>query len=169
MNENEILSAVINDPSQELECYITIKGHDIPCSREIYLAYKRPGRKENKRKQRAQRPFINGKRCQGDCSKCPSFDGHSCIKTGEVSLDELPKDGDTAPVSSQNVEEDAMIRSTISSMYKELEDEDERYGQIFSLMLQELPQRDIASTLNISDGTVTYYIRKIRQKLDKFR
>ena len=167
MNENEILTAIINDSGEELDCYITIKGQEIPCSREVYLAIKRPGRKENKRQQRNKRPFINGKRCQGDCSKCGSFDGVKCELAGDVSLDDLPEDGSATPVSSTNVEDESYVNITIRDMYKELEGEDDRCIKIFSLMLEELPQRDIAETLDIADGTVTYYIKKIRKELDK--
>ena len=169
MNEKELLTAIINDTSEELDCYITIKGQEIPCSREVYLSYKRPGRKENKRQQRAQRPFINGKRCQGDCSKCGCFDGVKCTLTGDISIDELPEDGGAAPVSKSNTEADALVKVTISEMYDTLEGEDDCCIKVFSLMLRELPQRQIAQSLNIADGTVTYYIQKIRKKLDKFR
>lgn len=169
MTEQELLNALLNDSSEELDCYITIKGKQIPCSREVYLSIKRPGRRDNKRQQRAKRPFINGKRCQGDCEQCPCYDGNKCNKTGDISLDELPEDGAATPVSSQDVLSDAIISVTISQMYETLAGEDARCAEIFTLMLQELPQREIAETLDIADGTVTYYIKKIRQKLDKFR
>jgi len=168
MNEKELFTAIINDTSEELDCYITIKGQEIPCSREVYLSYKRPGRKENKRQQRAQRPFINGKRCQGDCSTCGCYDGVKCTLAGDISIDELPEDGGAAPVSKSNTEAEATVSITISEMYDTLKDEDDCCIKIFSLMLKELPQREIAKSLDISDGTVTYYIKKIRQKLSKF-
>ena len=58
---------------------------------------------------------------------------------------------------------------TIEAMYKELQSEDERCRKIFSLMIEEKPQREIATELGIANGTVTYYIKKIRKRLDKFR
>ena len=169
MTRKELISAIINDSSEELEAYIVIDGEKIPCSRQLYLEYKRQFRKERKREQRIKKPMINGKRCKGDCDVCRYFDGHKCIYGGIVSIDDLPTDGADAPRTSQNVVEEAVVNVTISQMYKALDGEGERVISIFNLMLEEKPQREIAETLDISDGTVTYYIKRIRQKLEKFR
>lgn len=167
MKRNEV-TVKVYDKSAELGCSIRIGGQEIPCSHELYLEYYRQGRNEERAKYRNKRPFINGKRCQGDCSNCVCFEGGSCQAAGQVSLDALPEDV-CEPVAITDVEEEAALNITIQAMYKELEDEDEKCRAILTLMIQEMPQRAIATELGIADGTVTYYIKKIRAKLDKFR
>lgn len=169
-NSNEKVTVSINANGINLECYVTIKGKKIPCSREEYLSYKRPGRKEAMRKYRNRRPFVNGKRCQEDCTQCPHFiEGYGCTNTGDVSLNQLYEDSEFEPTSTYNIEDEALVNVRIQEMYAALQNEDQRCLDIFSLMLKEIPQREIATELGIADGTVTYYIKKIRAKLEKFR
>ena len=166
MKNNEVVTVSVGE-DENLECYVIIGGKEVRCSREVYLTIKRPGRKENKRQQRAERPLINGKRCQGDCENCCKYDGCKCMLAGEVSLDELPDDGSACPVDNHSVEEEVIANIMLQDMYRELEG-DERCTEVFKLMVEEIPQREIAEQLEISDGTVTYYIKKIRKKLEKF-
>ncbi len=156
-----------NLPENE-EYYVIIKGKKVYVTREVYLIIKRPGRKEAMRKYRGQRPMINGKRCKADCSECPCWDGASCELAGEISLDKLSEDGwDYAD--KHDTEGEAMKNLTLAMMRVELAEEDERCRDIFELLVEERTQREIAKMLDIADGTVTYYIKKIRKKLDKFR
>jgi RNA polymerase sigma factor (sigma-70 family) len=129
-----------------------------------------PAKKDNMRKYRGQRPFVNGTRCQEDCSKCPHFvECFSCTNKWDVSLDQLYKDGEYEPLASTDIEEDAMVNITIKSMYNELRDEDKRCINVFTLLIKETTQREIASELGISQTAVRWYIKRIRKKLEKFR
>ncbi|WP_026661404.1 RNA polymerase sigma factor [Butyrivibrio proteoclasticus] len=166
-NNDKKITLEINDPNAEY--YITIKGVEVRCSKEVYLTIKRPMRKEAMRKYRGQRPFINGTRCKGTCKKCPNYAFGSCSLSSEVSLDKLFEDDAIAPISSLDVSLEAECNVLIEKMFHELDDEDPKYKAILSLMIQELSQREIASQLNMANGTVTYYIKRIRAKLDKFR
>ena len=103
INKNEAVTVEVNTNDDNLECHVTIKGQVIHFSREVYLTLKRPGRKEAMRKYRDQRPFINGQRCQEDCTKCPHFvPGLGCTNKGDLSLDKLYEDGFDVP-STQNL------------------------------------------------------------------
>lgn len=167
MVENNVVTVGINC-EEDCEYYVTIKGQKVPCSREVYLTIKRPGRMQNKRDQRNKRPFINGKRCDGDCSCCIHCDGDGCAYAGEVSLDKMYEEAEHEVVAKENVEDSVVCKITVEQMYQTLEGEDDRLIQIFELMIAETKRRDIADTLGIAEGTVTYYIKKIREKLDKF-
>ena len=169
-NQENFVTVGINESENSLEYYVTIKGQKVPCTREVYLTIKHPGRKENMRKYRGQRPFVNGIRCQEDCSKCPHFvEGLGCTNKGDVSLDQLYEDGEYEPLASNDIEEEAMLNITIESMYDELKDEDKRCIDAFTLMIKESTQRDIATELGISQTAVSWYIKRIRKKLEKFR
>lgn len=155
----------------DLECYIIIKGEKIPCTREVYLAYKRPGRKEAMRQYRnKQRPFVNGHRCQSDCKTCVHFmEGVGCTYSAEESLDYLQESTNAEPAAPHNMEDEVMADILIKEMYAELQSETDCCRKVFTLMIKETPQREIATELGISDGTVTYYVKKIRKRLANFR
>ncbi|WP_081673411.1 LuxR C-terminal-related transcriptional regulator [Butyrivibrio sp. FC2001] len=150
------------------EYYLIINGTNVPCSHEVYLAYKRPVRKEAMREYRGQRPFINGRRCHEDCSICINYSGGKCKLASEISLDKEFENSAFEPSNSANTEAEAELKILIASMFHEFDDENKRYRDILALMIQELTQREIAEKLNISNGTVTHYIKKIRTKLEKY-
>ena len=80
------------------EFYVVIKGKKVFVSEEVYRAYVRPIRKEQRRKRRTWKCQVKGKngklvRCTEDCSKCEfAMSGHNA--TGNVlSLDVFIEDG----------------------------------------------------------------------------
>ena len=46
-NQEDFVTVGINESEESLEYYVIIKGQNVPCSHEVYLTIKRPGRKEN--------------------------------------------------------------------------------------------------------------------------
>ena len=132
--------------NKELTNYITIKGQQVPCTREQYLSIKRPGRKEAMRKYRNEKDGIE-----------------------TVSLDAFPTDESKAFAASNNTEEEAVLKATLNLMFKELEDKPPMRKRILELLAQEYTQREIASILGIADGTLTWHIKKLREDLAKFR
>lgn len=83
-NQEDFVTVGINESVESHKYYITIKGQKVPCSREVCLTIKRLDREENMRKYMGQRPFVNGIRCQKDCSKCPHFvEGLGCSNKGK--------------------------------------------------------------------------------------
>ena len=132
--------------NEELTNYITIKGQQVPCTREQYLSIKRPGRKEAMRKYRNEKDGIE-----------------------TVSLDAFPTDESKAFAASNNTEEEAVLKATLNLMFKELEDKPPMRKRILELLAQEYTQREIASILGIADGTRTWHITKLREDLAKFR
>ncbi len=72
-------------------------------------------------------------------------------------------------VAADNVEQEACNNILIQEMRAALSDEDEVVRDIFDRLALEMTQREIASDLGIAQGTVTYYIKKMRKKLERFR
>ncbi len=72
-------------------------------------------------------------------------------------------------VAADNVEEEACNNILLQEMRDALSDEDEVVRDIFDRLALEMTQREIASDLGIAQGTVTYYIKKMRKKLERFR
>ena len=80
------------------EFYVVIKGEKIVVTEEVYRAYVRPIRKEQRRKRRTWKCQVKGKkgnlvRCTEDCSRCEyALSGNNA--TGNVlSLDVFIEDG----------------------------------------------------------------------------
>lgn len=78
--------------------YLTIRGQEVEVSEEVYRAYIQPVRAERRRKQRAFRCKIKGKkgnlvRCQKDCRECPyALSGHNALGNN-LSLDRMKDEG----------------------------------------------------------------------------
>ena len=72
-------------------------------------------------------------------------------------------------VAPDNVEQEAFNNILLKEMRDALSDEDEVVRDIFDRLALEMTQREIASELGIAQGTVTYYIKKMRKKLERFR
>ena len=80
------------------EFYVVIKGEKVVVTEEVYRAYVRPIRKEQRRKRRTWKCQVKGKngklvRCKEDCSRCEfALAGNNA--TGNVlSLDVFIEDG----------------------------------------------------------------------------
>ena len=80
------------------EFYVVIKGEKVVVTEEVYRAYVRPIRKEQRRKRRTWKCKVKGKngklvRCKEDCSRCEfALAGNNA--TGNIlSLDVFIEDG----------------------------------------------------------------------------
>lgn len=151
------------------ENYVIVNGVEVACSREVYLTTKRDIRRDAMRKYRNQRPFINGERCKGECERCTCFEGGKCDLSFQMSLDRMNEEAAVEAVASDNVEQEACNNILLQEMRDALSDEDEVVRDIFDRLALEMTQREIASDLGIAQGTVTYYIKKMRKKLERFR
>ena len=72
-----------------MEYYITIKGHEITVTEEVYRAYKRPTWAEHKRNDREKRCQVSDgkggmKRCLEDCSTCDRVRDGSILTLDEM-------------------------------------------------------------------------------------
>lgn len=72
-------------------------------------------------------------------------------------------------VAADNVEQEVCNNILLQEMRSALSDEDEVVRDAFDRLVLEMTQREIASDLGIAQGTVTYYIKKMRKKLERFR
>ena len=76
------------------EFYVVIKGEKVVVTEEVYRAYVRPIRKEQRRKRRTWKCQVKGKkgnlvRCKKDCSKCEfAMSGHNATGKFFISFTE---------------------------------------------------------------------------------
>lgn len=78
--------------------YLTIKGKKVEVSEEVYRAYVRPVRAEQRQKRRKWKCKVTGKkgnlvRCQEDCSKCKYALAGNNARGNVLSLDTFKDEG----------------------------------------------------------------------------
>ena len=78
--------------------YLTVKGQKVPVSEEVYRAYVRPVRAEQRSRRREWRCVLKGEkyglvRCKQDCAKCKYALAGNIPTGNHVSLDALKEAG----------------------------------------------------------------------------
>ena len=133
----------------ENQCFIEIDGKQIPVTKEVYRAYKRPLWAEHRRKEREKRcRDANGNRCAGECSQCDKQ------RTGSVlSLDKLTEDGfDIAdPTDFIVLIEDEQV---VAALYTALDKLGPLDRQIVDLFNAGKSEREIAAVVGMSQKGV---------------
>ena len=146
------------------EFYLIVKGEKVIVSEEVYRAYVRPVRKDERRKRRNMRCKIVGKkgnlvRCQNDCSDCAyAKNGKPNGKT--LSFDEFKDKGYEIENRELNVEADYIEteekNEQKNKLYKAIKQLSPRQKEIVRLIyFEEKTQDEVANELNISQGTVS--------------
>lgn len=84
--------------SEKKEFYIIIKGEKVTVSEEVYRAYVRPIRAEQRQQRRIWKCQVKGKkgnlvRCQEDCSKCKYALAGNNARGNILSLDTFKEEG----------------------------------------------------------------------------
>lgn len=78
--------------------YLTVKGEKVPVTEEVYRAYVRPIRAEQRTARRKSRCLVEGVRsvlvrCTKDCSNCPYSNSRNLKSANDLSLDGLAESG----------------------------------------------------------------------------
>jgi len=122
------------------EYFIELNGRQIPVSKEVYYAFKRPAWRERKRRQVRE---------EKELSLEAFADAGFEIPSGEALVDEIV--------------EDKLLLDMLSKALSELTEE-ERY-LINELFYQEKPERMVAKETGVSQNTVNYHKNRILEKL----
>ena len=122
------------------EYFIELNGRQIPVSKEVYYAFKRPAWREHKRRQ---------VRAEKELSLEAFADAGFEIPSGQTLVDEIV--------------EDKLLLDMLSKALSELTDE-ERF-LIDELFYQEKPERMVAKETGVSQNTVNYHKNRILEKL----
>lgn len=124
------------------EYFIELNGRQIPVSKEVYYAFKRPAWRERKRRQ---------VRAEKELSLEAFADAGVEIPSGQALVDEIV--------------EDKLLLDMLSQALKELTD-DERF-LIDELFYNDKTERQVAKEAGISQTTLNYQKNKIIKRLRK--
>jgi RNA polymerase sigma factor (sigma-70 family) len=122
------------------EYFIELNGRQIPVSKEVYYAFKRPAWKERKRRQ---------VRAEKELSLEAFADAGFEIPSGQALVDEIV--------------EDKLLLDMLFRALSELTN-DERF-LIDELFYQEKSERMVAKETGVSQNTVNYHKNRILEKL----
>lgn len=164
--------------SEKKEFYLIIKGEKVEVSEEVYRAYVRPIRAEQRQKRRNWRCQKKGKkgnlvRCQEDCSQCPyALAGNNA--TGNIlSLDTFKEEGveildrdfDLETIYIENEERTSLTER----IHKAIAQLTPRQQEMVRLIYFEGKSREeVAKYYGIDGSSVRHAVIRIHESLKKF-
>ena len=153
--------------------YLTIRGQEVEVSEEVYRAYIQPVRAERRRKQRAFRCKIKGKkgnlvRCQKDCRECPyALSGHNALGNS-LSLDRMKDEGVDIEDRHLDVEQNYINEEEKRELYAAISKLTPRQKELVEMIyFEEKSQEEVADMLGISQCTISLTLKKAAETLKK--
>ena len=154
--------------------YLTIRGQEVEVSEEVYRAYIQPVRAERRRKQRAFRCKIKGKkgnlvRCQKDCRECPyALSGHNALGNS-LSLDRMKDEGVDIEDRRLDVEQNYIDEEEKRELYAAIAKLTPRQKELVEMIyFEEKNQYEVAEILGVSQQAVSKALGKILAELKSF-
>lgn len=161
---------------KQKEFYVTINGQKIVVSEEVYRAYVRPIRREQKRIRRNWRckikKDIKGKakyiRCTKDCSICEyALDGNSA-NGNELSLEQLYENGVEIVDTSIDIEEVVIKEESAQALRNAISRLNKRQQELINLVYYEgKNQLEVAKRYDVTKKAVNNALARIYATLKR--
>ena len=157
--------------------YLTVKGQKVPMSEEVYRAYIRPVRAEQRSRRREWRCVLKGEkyglvRCKRDCAKCKYALAGNIPTGSHASLDALKEAG--FDVQSPNDIEETMIErdektEAAERLHKAIGRLNERQQYIIrEMFFNGKTQEEVRRTIGISKSSMSEAYHNILKLLKNF-
>lgn len=153
--------------------YLTIKGQQVEVSEEVYRAYVRPIRAEQRRKRREWKCQITGKkgklvRCQKDCRECPYAQSGNNALGNKLSLDRMKDDGVEIEDRRLDVEQNYIDEEEKRELYSAIAKLTPRQKELVRLFYFDgMTQEEIAKKLGVAQATVSVTLERAIENLKK--
>ena len=150
--------------------YLMINGTKVDVTEEVYRAYVQPlWREDRNKRNRYKCRDGQGVRCKGNCSKCNFARFKEGPQGNDLSLDGLIEDQMTDDGLTYDGFEKFVAMMEASQIRKEVMKMDEIDRQILAALGEGYSQADAARRIGISAVAVHKRLKKIKEKLKKFR
>ena len=165
------------ETKEQKKFYVTVNGQKVEVSEEVYRAYIRPVRAQQRAERRNWRCVLKADkyglvRCKKDCGQCPYALQGNAPTGNETSLDILREAGFDAPSSidmeadliesEERIEQAGKLHEAISKL-------NERQQQLIrELFFNGKTQQEIAIETGISKQSVSDALRRALSTLKKF-
>ena len=165
------------ETKEQKQYYITVKGQKVPVSEDVYRAYVRPVRSQQRTEKRNKRCKVKGERfglvrCNNNCENCPyALSGKSTIGM-EQSLESLFESGFETP-SEIDLESDLLAAEEREEQSKRLQaaimclTERQQY-LIREIYFNGKTQKEIAEETGITKQSVSDAVRRALASMKKF-
>ena len=164
------------ETKEQKKFYVTVNGQKVEVSEEVYRAYVRPVRAQQRAERRNWRCKVKGQRlslvrCKKDCSSCPyALQGNNA--TGNLlSWEALVESGYDAPAE-DNMEESIALEEEYSEKITALRTAIGQLNERQRLIVKAVyfdgrSQASIAEELGITQATVSVDLRRALTRLKK--
>ena len=156
--------------------YIVVEGQKITVSEEVYRAFVRPIRAQQRKERRNQKCRVKGERlglvrCKEDCSVCP-YAAKGDANGAELSLEGLIESGYEAP-SDINIEENLILQEEYSEKAAVLREGIQILNERQKFIVKEIyfkgkSKSTVAKQLGIQPSALSQALHRILDKLKKF-
>lgn len=157
--------------------YVTVNRQKVEVSEEVYRAYVRPVRAQQRTEKRNRRCKVKGARlglvrCKGNCSECEYAKSGKTFGGAEQSLDALTESGFELP-SESDIEEDLLAEEERNEQMEKLRSAIASLSERQRFILQEVyfhnqTQEKVAIQLQISQQAVSMTLKKAIANLKKY-
>lgn len=165
------------ETKEQKQYYITVKGQKVPVSEEVYRAYVRPVRAQQRAEKRKRRCKVKGERfglvrCNDNCKNCPyALDGKSTIGM-EQSLESLLESGFEF-TSELDLEADLLAAEEKEEQTKRLQSAIACLTERQQYLIREIyfngkTQCVLAKELGVSQQAISRVLRQAMSKLKRF-
>lgn len=159
--------------NKDKKFYLTIKGQQVEVSEEVYRAYIQPIRKERRRKQRAFRCKVKGKRlnlvrCNKDCRECPyALSGNNALGN-DLSLDRMKDDGIEIEDRRLDVEQNYIENEEKQELYAAIKQLTPMQQDIIrQIYFEDKSQEEVRKQLGIAKSSMSEALQRIYAILRK--
>ena len=164
--------------NNEKKYIIKIKGKEVEVNEEVYRAYVRPIRAEQRRKRRewkCNRISENGGhyiRCKDSCESCPYYQSGNNALGNKLSLDRMAEDGVDLEDPHQDVEaryiEDETQKEEKEKLYMAISSLSEKQQIVIKkIYFEGKTQDEVAKELNTTQQTISTNLYRAIKNLKK--
>ena len=165
------------ETKEQKQYYVTVKGQKVPVSEEVYRAYVRPVRAQQRTEKRNKRCQVKGERsglvrCNDNCESCPyALSGKATIGM-EQSLESLLESGFEIP-SGIDLEADLLAAEEKEEQAKKLRSAIDCLTERQQYLIREIyfngkTQKEIAVETGITKQSVSDAVRRALVSIKKF-
>ena len=163
------------ETKEQKQYYVTVKGQKVPVSEEVYRAYVRPARAQQRTEKRNKRCQVKGERfglvrCKDNCAECPYAE--KAVFGSEQSLEALAESGFESPAAT-DMEADLLAAEEKEEQAKRLQSAIACLTERQQYLIREIyfngkTQKEIAEEIGATKQPVSNAIHRALTSMKKY-
>ena len=145
------------------EFYVTINKEKVYVTEEVYRAYVRPVRNQQRNEERRSRCIVDGKRCTDDCSVCLKFRSGTPLSLDALRAEDGVDVQDPGPLVEDLIEHKLLI----NALYEAIDSLPERERRAVELYGDKASEARIGEEIGMSQQGAGKLLKRVWNKLKK--